>query len=78
MIELPLESVEGESEVESVKEPEIDQEGLRKELDAVGEIVCEGKVSSSTQGVTTEVAEEEELGGESFWALLLRAGYTIW
>lgn len=67
-----------ESEAKSVKESEVNQEESRKEADASSDTVCEGDVNSSTQGFTPEAVEEEDLGDDSFWTLLLRAGYTIW
>lgn len=78
MIELPLESAERGGEVGFERVPEVDIEGLKEELDTVGETISNGQVSTSTQRVTAEVAEEEELDDGSFWALLLCDGYTSW
>lgn len=63
--------VERESEVESMKKSEVNQEEPRKEANASSDIVCEGNVNVSTQGFTLEVVEEVELGEDCFWALLL-------
>lgn len=51
---------------------------LKEELDNPREPTPSGQVNGLEQGATADMAGIEELDDGSFWALLLRAGYTIW
>ena len=44
----------------------------------VGTPVPEAEALVSEGGSAAEVAAQEELGPGPFWALLVRAGYTLW
>lgn len=78
VIEPPSESANRENEGGTKEVPEAVREGPKERLGSTSEAVGSGQVSSSVQGATAEVAQDEALDDGSFWSLLLRAGYTSW
>lgn len=76
--EIPSDPAEREVEAGVERVLEVDSGGLKEEVDTARETINSGHVNSPVQGATAKVAKEEELDDDSFWALLLRAGYTSW
>lgn len=64
--------------VEAKEWPEVSTDELKEKSKTVGGSVPEDEVKESGTVAAAEVAEIEELDAGSFWALLIRAGYTTW
>lgn len=73
LIESPSDTGERGSAAASEEGPEVNKEGLKEATDTIGEPIYKDEVRASEQ-----VAEGEELDDGSFWASLIRAGYTSW
>lgn len=77
-VELAPEQSEGEKSTDPTPRFESDQANQGKGVAAVGDIDCENKAEGSPSEPPSRELEEAKLEEGSFWALLFRAGYTVW